>query len=258
MEPLYFGSSQRPLYGVYHPAESDTFRREAVVFCYPFGQEYMRSHRAFRQIATNLAKKGFHVLRFDYCGTGDSSGDMEDFKADDWLQDIEVAIDELRDMTGVENVSLVGLRLGGLLAGIVSSRKKIHRLVLWDPVIGGNEYIDELNQEIVDKAGVADLDVDNYVDINGSMYFNGFSFTPSFLKSVEKLSLFEDTLQAESVLQVVSHESDRYDLLKSELSSHNSFLYIHAPCISDWNYVDDIGGILMPQPVMQAIVNWLD
>lgn len=256
MEPLYFGSSQRPLYGVYHPAEGSEFRNEAIVFCCPFGQEYMRSHRAYRQLAHSLAKSGFHILRFDYSGTGDSSGDMEDFTVNDWLEDIEYAMDELKDMTGAVKVSLVGLRLGGLLAGMLSSSQKIHRLVLWDPINSGVNYIKELNSEIVSKANVADLDVDNYIDNDGAMYFNGFSFTSSFLKSIEQLSLFENTLRTDAVLQVVSHENFGFDQLKSKLSQHGNFDYIHAACPGDWNYVDEVGGMLLPQPVIRAIVNW--
>ena len=257
MEPLYFGSSQRPLYGVYHPAEGSEFRNEAIVFCCPFGQEYMRSHRAYRQLAHSLAKAGFHILRFDYSGTGDSSGDMEDFTALDWLEDIEQAINEIKDMTGTVNISLIGLRLGGLLAGMLSSRQKIHRLVLWDSINSGVDYIKELKFEIVSKKNIADLDVDNYVDDEGSMFFNGFSFTPRFLKSIEQLSLFENPLCSDALLQVVSHENQKSDQLKSKLIQHGNFDYIHAACPGDWNYVDEVGGMLLPQPVMRAIVNWL-
>lgn len=257
MEPLYFGSSQRPLYGVYHPAEGSEFRNEAIVFCCPFGQEYMRSHRAYRQLAHSLAKAGFHILRFDYSGTGDSSGDMEDFTAHDWLEDIEHAINELKDMTGAVKISLVGLRLGGLLAAVLSSRQKINRLVLWDPINSGLDYIKELNAEIINKTNVADLDVDNYVDDHGSMHFNGFTMTPTFLKSIEQLSQFENTLKSDAVLQVVSHENAGFDRLKGELNQHSHFDYIHAACLGDWNYVDEVGGMLLPQPVMQAIVKWL-
>ena len=53
MTPMYFGSSTSPLYGVYHaPMGHD--RNQGVLLCYPFGQQYMRAHRAFRQMTTQL------------------------------------------------------------------------------------------------------------------------------------------------------------------------------------------------------------
>ena len=51
-----------------------------MVLCYPGGQEYIRSRRAFRQLAIRLSSAGFPVLRFDYHGCGDSSGDDDEGK----------------------------------------------------------------------------------------------------------------------------------------------------------------------------------
>ena len=135
MNPLFFGSSDGPLYGVYHAPKSRTGRRTGVVLCYPFGQEYMRAHRAFRQVALLLAKSGFHVFRFDYRGTGDSSGDGEDFTLAGAVDDTVQAIEELQDMADVESVALVGLRLGGLTAArVAEAHENVTHLVLWDAI----------------------------------------------------------------------------------------------------------------------------
>jgi hypothetical protein len=32
--------------------------------------------------------------------------------------------------------------------------------------------------------------------------------------------------------------------------------FIPQIAIDDWNYVDEFGGILLPQPIIQAMVNW--
>ncbi len=110
MIPMYFGRSDSPLYGVYHsPVSAD--RQHGVILCYPFGQEYMRAHRAYRHLASRLAESGLHVLRFDYRGTGDSSGDMTTADAESWIQDIGEAVQELRDTSGVSGISVLGLRL---------------------------------------------------------------------------------------------------------------------------------------------------
>lgn len=140
MNPIFFGQTESPLYGVYHPPQSDA-RDAGIVLCYPFGQEYMRAHRAYRQLALLLAKKGFHVLRFDFRGTGDSSGDMEGVGAEHWLRDIDDAVQELRESTGVTRVSVLGLRLAALFAACAcAQRSDIDRLIVWDPVISGELY----------------------------------------------------------------------------------------------------------------------
>ena len=48
-------------------------RQSAIVLCQPLGHGYLRAHRAFRNLAVSLASQGFHVLRFDYYGCGDSA-----------------------------------------------------------------------------------------------------------------------------------------------------------------------------------------
>ncbi len=118
-----------------------------MVLCHPWGQEYLRAHRAMRHLAVLLARASVHVLHFDYFGTGDSAGDMTEGDLRGWALDVETAIDELRDTTGAARVGLVGLRLGGTLAATVAARRRddVDSLVLWDPVVRGDEYVAELD-----------------------------------------------------------------------------------------------------------------
>ena len=139
MIPLFFGPSSSPLYGVHYPASGDSGSRDmGIVLCSAFGQEYMRAHRAYRQLSLLLSRKGFHVLRFDYRGTGDSSGDLDGVTAADWVADVDAAIEELRESSGVPRIGLLGLRLGALIAGVTCrARDDVARLVLCDPVASG-------------------------------------------------------------------------------------------------------------------------
>jgi pimeloyl-ACP methyl ester carboxylesterase len=112
------------------------------VLCHPLGHEYIRVHRAFRNLAADLSDAGCHVLRFDYHGTGDSSGDAAETRVARCIEDVNVAIDELKDMCGASRVSLVGLRIGATLAAVVSAaRRDIDSLVAWDPVCRGVDYL---------------------------------------------------------------------------------------------------------------------
>jgi alpha/beta superfamily hydrolase len=115
MNPIFFGPSERQLYGVYHPPRGAP-RDLGVLLCYPAPQEYMRTHWAMRRLATLLSQRGFHVLRFDYYATGDSAGESSEAALGTWSRDIGLAASELRDVAGVGTVSAVGLRLGATLA----------------------------------------------------------------------------------------------------------------------------------------------
>ena len=116
-----------------------------MVICHPFGQEYLRAHRSLRELAARLAAAGFHVLRFDYQGTGDSAGEGNEAGVEAWLGDVAAAMAEIREASGLPRVALVGLRLGATLATLAARRAGgVEALVLWDPVLDGAAYLGEV------------------------------------------------------------------------------------------------------------------
>ncbi|KCZ51586.1 alpha/beta fold hydrolase [Hyphomonas pacifica] len=145
MTPFYFGSRERRLFGVYHPAQGGGGSR-AVVMCYPWGYEYVNAHRSLVKLASLLSQEGYHVLRFDYFGTGDSAGEDHEMTLQGSLSDISMAIEELKDLSGADHVSVIGLRVGAALAAQAARKwpDDISSLVLWDPILKGAEYLQEL------------------------------------------------------------------------------------------------------------------
>ncbi len=252
MDIFYFGPSAASLLGCYHPPQQLS-RHEGVVLCNPFGQEYLRAHRSLRRLAESLAEQGYAVLRFDYRGTGDSAGDMAGVTADDWVADIQLAVRELMDVAAVSRVSLVGLRLGALLAAQAARHiPAVSRLLLWDPIVSGHRYVDEIQHEI---AGVSQLGARaNFVAPDGAIYFNGFVMPRSFQDSLMPLNLAGlDGLERLAVAQMVSHHSDDFAQLETWLRRLPRFHYQFAEAPHDWNYVDHVGGILWPRPILAAI-----
>ncbi|HEY3699045.1 MAG TPA: alpha/beta fold hydrolase [Spongiibacteraceae bacterium] len=261
MNPQFFGQAEAPLYGVYLPPKA-TPRDAGVVLCYPFGQEYMRAHRAYRQLALLLTKKGYHVLRFDYRGTGDSSGELDTVVAQDWVDDVGLAVHELRESAGVKDITVIGLRLGALIAGTAcAARTDIERLILWDPILDGSEYERELLNEIANEkpSEWGGPTSGNLEAGDGSIHFNGFRLTRQFRDTIKRLSLRDiGQPRARHVLQVVSHETPAFVELKTMWCEYPGYRYQLSPAPHDWNYVDNFGGILLPQPVIQSIVSWMD
>lgn len=144
MSAFYFGSSDRPLFGVYHPPAERPVRRAGVLICNALGREYLRTHRTLRQLAIRLTEAGYHVLRFDYSGTGDSAGRGRDATLRRWEEDADLAADELQAIGGVRRIRVVGVRVGGAVAAtLAASRSDVDGLALWDPVVRGDRYLAE-------------------------------------------------------------------------------------------------------------------
>jgi uncharacterized protein len=214
MEPHYFGSADRQLLGIYH-SPTGMARAHGIVLCPPGPQEYMRTHMAFRKLATVLAQNGFHVLRFDYYGTGDSSGGARDGSLGEWRQNIVTAATDLKECSGVTKVSLVGLRLGATLAALTSL--SVSNLVLWEPVVNGKKYLDELSQIHTRKFSNLLYPPSPPVRGRGGELL-GFALPPKMEADIERLDLLGGiSCRADQVVLMVSEERPEYLSLQGRL-----------------------------------------
>jgi acetyl esterase/lipase len=140
--PFHFGAGGK-LFGLYHPAAAQA--KPAVLLCPPLGQELIRSHRVYRQLAQAIAATGIPVLRFDYYGSGDSAGDSIEVEWQQCIDDTVAAAGELRIRSGCEQVLAFGARLGGNIAIASAARARFAELVLWDPVFDGAAHVARLD-----------------------------------------------------------------------------------------------------------------
>ncbi len=116
--------------------------RGAVLYLHPFAEEMNKSRRVAANQARALAAAGFAVLQIDLLGCGDSSGDFADARWEAWKADAEAAIDWLAARYPAP-ITLLGLRLGGLLALDVASstERTVARVLLWNPVQNGATFM---------------------------------------------------------------------------------------------------------------------
>lgn len=136
--PFFFGA-EHGLFGMYHaPAVRP---RQALLMCPPLGQDLIRCHRLYRQLAQALAGQGVAVLRFDYHGTGDAAGASGEVDWDRCVADTATAADQVRARAGVDRVVAFGARLGGSIALAAASRARFAEVIAWDPVFDGAEHV---------------------------------------------------------------------------------------------------------------------
>ena len=145
-EPFYFGPAARPIFGWYHAPEGRC--RDGVVLASSLGLEGTRSHWSYRHLAERLASAGFGVLRFDWGGTGDSGGDdHEPERVKTWVSDLNLAIDELKRLSGAVRPTVVGVRVAATLAAhVAAQRDDIGALVLWMPALNGAAWVTEMSK----------------------------------------------------------------------------------------------------------------
>ncbi len=252
MNPFFFGSSKSPLYGVYHPPRAGSGPGKAILTCYPMGAEYMRAHRAFRQLTTLLVKSGAHVLRFDYFGTGDSAGDGADASIGRWVEDIGTAIDELKEMAQVQRVTLVGLRLGGTLAALAADgRSDVEQVILWDPIVRGERYA----QELVDKHRAEQAARRGRPDA-GTAGVHGFPVTAALQAELRQIDLLNWPGAGVSRIDVVtsSAQADAEALVAQLRARAARVAGQVCPSNGKWDESDAFGSALIPQSIIQGVI----
>jgi len=143
-KPFYLENNGHRLYCIqYMPAGR---AKCGVVLCHPFAEEKLWSQRVFVSFARLLAQHGYCVLRVDYRGHGDSEGDFADATVKTRLADIDGALDYLKAELGAHTpLCVAGLRLGATLAAMVAdSRSDVNHLALWEPIVDGKAYMQQL------------------------------------------------------------------------------------------------------------------
>lgn len=248
MTPFFFGTSARRLFGIYTPALGGGAEVRAAVVCHPLGQEYLRAHRSTRLLATQLARAGIHVLRFDYYGTGDSGGDFAEGDLAGWRDDVETAVEELKEMVGAHQIGLAGLRLGGTLAASVAARRDdVHRLALWDPIVDGREYLRALAAL---SPGTAP---------GGALEVEGFVLPERLARELEAeaLDALVPSLPARTLV-VASDPAPLRGTVRSSLAEHpgGAIVVEEIPGPRPWVEDQSSGIGAVPAALLQRVVEW--
>lgn len=142
-EPFWLGPSTRQLYAALHgvPGSPST----GVVLVPPLLHELPCSRRFIADVARELAAMGLPCLRFDFHGTGDSSGSGEDLDFASMHHDLDLAVAALREKTGVARRVLLAWRGSALVVREWLDRGGAADLiVLWEPIVDGQAWLQEL------------------------------------------------------------------------------------------------------------------
>jgi dienelactone hydrolase len=182
-DAIWFGAAGRPQLGwLSRPAAG--VGASGIVIAPPVGYEYWCSHRALRALAERLSLAGHTVLRVDYDGTGDSSGDQgEPGRVAAWQRTLAEAAAELRRL-GAEQITLAGARLGGAFALLGGRELGAAKIIAWLPVANGRRYAKEL--KLLSTPVPEDGDP---AAQPGTIVVSGNVFTPETVKDLQGLRI---------------------------------------------------------------------
>lgn len=239
-----------------------------VVFCPPFGDEHIGSYRVLRNFASDLSKNGVATLRFDYRGYGDSEGEFEEATPDTQVSDIRMAVKVLQDMTGLPEIGLLGLRLGGTSALLASQLDPgIRFVVVWGPVLSPQDYFKKiLRQQIFSeminsgKRGsledlTSKLRQGGMIDIGG-YYLSGKSYNS--ICGIDFIELLKKVTQPVHIV-LLEHETTASDQTSfnrlQEAADKNKDLIV-VPVEPFWDF-EMLRNISYPEHLIKETVSWI-
>ncbi|MEP1743960.1 MAG: amino acid adenylation domain-containing protein [Kangiellaceae bacterium] len=229
-QPYYFGPNQE-LFGIYQPPRGNVKAKGAVLLCSPIYLESLNTHLTYRQLSARLSESGFHVFRFDYYASGDSLGEDQQADVERWLQDISFAKKELIKRSGFNQISMVGFRFGATLASI-GLGQGIDKLVLWEPVVNGHTYAEQLLFKYQDT-----LEELNYIRKNKAKARKdeiiGFSFPEQTRISIEKANLVQADFLGECKKVIVITSNKQAEVLKYRDKLEQMAINIDFNCVDD-------------------------
>ena len=247
-QPFYFGSREKPLSGWLHTVENKQYSDTGVIICPPLAVEYMNSYRALRYVADYFALAGIAAIRFDYHGTGNSSGiEEEEDRLTNWLWSIEQAIQQLKTLTGCRKFGLFGFRMGATLATLISEKIPSDFLILWAALNNGKNYIREI--KLLQMAGETHTNTEALLEAGGMGYW------PQTVEEISNINLSKVSPQARNILIIPRDEqvSDTklYDHWKQKELNVSLETYIGSTEI-----LIDPHLTVIPHSTIQNIVAW--
>jgi alpha-beta hydrolase superfamily lysophospholipase len=220
---------------------------KGVVIAQPLGYEYWSCHRSLRTLAETLARAGWHVLRFDWDGTGDSAGAADDpDRVAAWRASLTHAVSEMRN-TGIQHIAFLGVRLGATFALLDAAALGVDEVVACAPVLSGKRFVKELK-----LLGIVDP------EHAGRVMYAGLVVDPDTAADLANIELLKETPQAVSRTLLVMRSESTHDRLSASLGAggHN----VDTLVCDEMRSMLDVPSedATLPVGFIPPILEWLD
>jgi dienelactone hydrolase len=244
--PVTFAGRVGWLHWPRRPRSKDRARTPGVVLCSAIGRDEGCSHVTMRLLAEALAREGFPVLRYDHLGCGDSLDLPDDIDAlPVWREGVDLAIEHLKQLTGVRSVVLGGFRFGASLAMLAANRADA--LILLAPILDGGRWTRELCLRAALGAAPADAE-------DRGLESDGLHLSSATLASLKGL----DLTQAGAIGPQVLCFSPKPAAARLDSIGAETGRWTIAPFDGYAALLEDPDANQVPESVLKRAVAWMD
>ncbi|MBN2355023.1 alpha/beta fold hydrolase [candidate division KSB1 bacterium] len=127
--PVAFTSEGNQLIGMLHEGQS----KKLVILCHGFTGNKVEAKRIFVEAGRAFAAEGMSAFRFDFYGSGDSTGEFSDTLLSHNIANLNDAIEWGKEQ-GYEEFAVLGLSMGGATAILTLADTPAQAMVTWSAV----------------------------------------------------------------------------------------------------------------------------
>ena len=247
IKPAYLNLGDKQLFTcIHYPAINSS--KKGVMICNPIGHEYQNYHRPLKQLAQLLSQNGYPVMRFDYYGSGDSSGETTELTLSHCLTDIDVIVKSFKSQSLLDEICLVGARIGSSLAlKYAEQYGDIAELVLWSPLGSGAEYLQQLSTLSQQQNIPYSIDYQCQQTPNTSLELFGHQLSDQLLNEINSLT----ATQTETISSRTLLISDS----QFKLNASDKVQFIKTDDANIWKL--DPSKMVVPKKLLTQICEWL-
>lgn len=177
------------------PRKESTQPVPAVLLCHGFTGNRIETRRLFVLFSRQLAARGIASIRFDYRGSGESSGDFSEYCFTDYVVDAEHALVFLKTLACVDSkkIGVLGYSLGGCVASYLvgGHATEFAAICLWAPVADTRSIMESLYGEQMDIEKIVIDSPEEFI-----YDFNGVPVSRRFIKELWNANPLEQILAA--------------------------------------------------------------
>ena len=146
-----------------------------------------------------LAAQGIVTLVLDLYGTGDSEGDFSEARWSIWLDDMDCGVEWLVDR-GFKTISILGIRLGAVLASELLKNSKHHfdSALFWQPVHDGKSMMSQfLRIRLASELNThSDIAVRELLDAGEEVEVAGYQLSAALYNDIVNTELRLDAIKS--------------------------------------------------------------
>jgi hypothetical protein len=170
-----------------------------LLICPSIHAEFLRNYRREVLVARAMAVAGVTVQRFHYLGTGNSDGEESELTFNTMVRDAVTAANRLKEACGISRLGFLGARFGGLIGASAAARFPGAPLILWQPALLGESYLNEVlrygairSLRISAESGEASIPTTDELMTNGVIDILGYPIRAALHDSARERNLEEE------------------------------------------------------------------